>query len=288
MRWSQSLWLMWCCSLSLAAAPQTSKTDKQSNVADCPAQLSMAYNANWLPYVAVTSKASTDKTSAPLQAEPFNQSPEHTTTDLVTGTDIELIRQIVSAVGSRLTLQFVPETRALQQLKHGQVDLVFAASYTPIRAEYAWFSEPYRHEVNVVVVHPELLQLYPELSDRSAFFQLALRKLIGTYNPTGFYGDEFELLKQNGQVSKRSLFVFEAERRLELVQSKRADYALVDQAATEYQWQQHSQPSNLVFLPFAVNRAAIHVMASKQRVSATCMAQIDAEIKRKIGSFSKK
>ena len=82
--------------------------------------------------------------------------------------------------------------------------------------------------------------------------------------------------------------MFEAERRMELVLGKRADYTLVDQVATEYQWRQSQQPPPLVLLPFAVNRAAIHVMASKQRVSATCVARLNAAISKLVGSLVEK
>jgi polar amino acid transport system substrate-binding protein len=304
MKWSSSFWLMLLCGSAFADDTQTSKpiAALQQTSGDCPAQLSVAYNANWLPYVSVPASAqpSLDNSAnandtaqsfakAELaKAEPVNTEQSDNINDTISGTDIELLRQIVSAVGSQVVFQFVPETRALQQLKNGHVDLLFAASHTPVRAEYAWFSKPYRHEVNVLVVHQDLLQLYPELMDRVAFFQLAMRKLVGTYIPTGFYGDEFELLKQNAQVSKRSLFVFEAERRLELVLSKRADYAVVDQVATEYQWQHNQQPPPLLLLPFAVNRAAIHVMASKKTVSATCVARLDAAITKVVGSLVEK
>jgi len=308
MKWSSSFWLMLLCGSAFADDPQTSKpiAALQQTSGDCPAQLSVAYNANWLPYVSVPASAQPSLDNAAnanytaqslAKAEPANTDQRDVSTtvaqsdninDTISGTDIELLRQIVSAVGSQVVFQFVPETRALQQLKNGHVDLLFAASHTPVRAEYAWFTKPYRHEVNVLVVHQDLLQLYPELMDRVAFFQLAMRKLVGTYIPTGFYGDEFELLKQNAQVSKRSLFVFEAERRLELVLSKRADYAVVDQVATEYQWQHSQQPPPLLLLPFAVNRAAIHVMASKKTVSATCVARLDAAIIKVVGSLVEK
>lgn len=298
MRWT--LWIGLYCgfSLLLVATVQAFAADVTPNViaeqahgSGCPAQLSMAYNASWLPYVDVQTQATTASpknsgVTAQQAGLSHSQGLRHDSTELIAGTDIELLRQVVTTVGSQLVLQYVPENRALQQLKNGQVDLLFAASYTPLRAEYAWFTKPYRHEVNVLLVHQDLSQLYPEISKREAFFQLAQRKLVGTYNPTGFYGDEFELLKQHPQVSKRSLFVFEAQRRTELVLSKRADYTLVDKVATEYQWQQSQYPPPLVLLPFTVNQAAIHVMASKKKVSASCVARLDAAITKILAAAS--
>lgn len=75
-------WLLVCCLLS--GQPVYS--------AECPAQLRMAYNASWLPYIEVT-----DET--------------------VKGWDIDLIRLLMSQVNSRLQLQYVPEKRAMQMLQ---------------------------------------------------------------------------------------------------------------------------------------------------------------------------
>lgn len=230
--------LGWMISLTAAAA-------------QCPAQLRMAYNATWLPYVEVTDEA-------------------------VRGQDIDLIRQLAGQVGSRLQLQFVPEKRAMQMLQLGQVDMLFAASFTPQRAGFAWFSDPYRKEYNVVLVHQQTLQLYPELTRREAFLALAARKLIGVYNPIGFYGDEFEQIKQQPAVRQRSLAVFEPERRLELVLNQRADYTLVDRDAVQFDLRQHPAATQFQLLPFYLNAADVHLMFSKITVSQPCVAAINA------------
>lgn len=219
--------------------------------AECPAQLRMAYNASWLPYVEVTDEA-------------------------VKGQDIDLIRGVVEQVGSRLQLQFVPEKRAMQMLQLGQVDMLFAASYTEARAGFAWFSHSYRKEYNVVLVHRQALQLYPELARRDAFLALAERKLVGVYNPAGFYGDAFEQVKQLPAVRHRSLAVFEPERRLELVFSQRADYTIVDRDAVQFDLRRHPDASQFQVLPFYLNEAEIHLMLSKASVAQSCVSAINA------------
>lgn len=219
----------------------------------CPAQLRMAYNTSWLPYIEVTDEE-------------------------IRGTDVQLIRRTLQQAGSSLALRYVPESRAIQMLRQGEIDVLFAASYTKERAEYAWFSQPYRREQNAVLVHRRTVQLYPELKERPYFLMLAARRLVGTFNPTGFYGEDFEQVKQLPAVKQRSLAVFEAERRVELVASRRADYTIVDRDAAHSGLAQHPAAAELMLLPFALNSADIHLMLSKQTVSQACLQTIDKQL----------
>lgn len=235
-------WPLFCCWLVPAAF-----------AAECPATLRMAYNASWLPYVEVT-----DET--------------------VKGRDIDLIRQLLSQVNSRLQLQFVPEKRAMQMLQQGQVDMLFAASYTPQRVEFAWFSDAYRKEYNVVLIHQQTLALYPELRQREAFLALAQRKLIGTYNLAGFYGDSFEQIKQQPAVKQRSLAVYEPERRLDLVAGRRADFTIADSEAVKLDLAARSDAAQFAVLPFFLNEADIHLMLSKVTVSQRCVMALNQQL----------
>ncbi len=235
-------WPLFCCWFGAGAM-----------AADCPAALRMAYNASWRPYVEVT-----DET--------------------VRGQDIELIRQLLSQVNSRLQLQYVPEKRAMQMLQQGQVDLLFAASYTPQRAEFAWFSDAYRKEYNVVLVHRQTLLLYPELRQREAFLALAQRKFIGAYNPAGFYGDIFEQIKQQPVVKQRSLSVYEPERRLDLVAGRRADFTIADSEAVKLDLAARTDAAQFAVLPFFLNEADIHLMLSKASVPQSCVVALNQQL----------
>ncbi|RVU42002.1 transporter substrate-binding domain-containing protein [Rheinheimera riviphila] len=225
----------------------------KSVVKKCPVQIRLPYNSNWLPYIKVT-----DET--------------------ITGSDIELIRQVMQDVGSELVLLSMPESRALNDLESGKVDLLFGASYTDARAQFAWFSKPYRHEVDVVIVHPMVLQRYPELTSKTAFFDLARRKLIGTFNPKGFYGAQFEQLKQLEVVQHRSVAIFDAEQRMALVLSQRADFTLVDEASIRLSFDEQPMYQQLQILPFELYRADIHLMLSKKTIDATCVEQINQSL----------
>ncbi len=235
-----------CC---LACATHTAGA-----VSACPPFLTMAYNSSWQPYIEVSDEQ-------------------------VRGTDVRFIQQLLAANSMQLKFAYIPEKRALQQLQQGGIDLLFGASYTEERAQYAYFSKPYRQEHNAVVVHQQLVDSYPGLTVKSAFLELAQRKLIGTYNPAGFYGDDFEQLKQNAQVKARSVFVFEGRRRLELVSTRRADYTIADQQAMEYELAHQSKGKGLTLLPFSLNDAPIHLMFSKATVTAACVEELNRLIR---------
>lgn len=224
-----------------------------AGLAQCPAQIRLPYNSSWLPYIVVSDEN-------------------------VSGTDIELIRKVLRDIGSELQLIPRPESRALTELASGKVDLLFGASYTDERATFAWFSQPYRHEVNVVLVHPEVVQRYPELTNKAAFFDLARRKLIGTFNPKGFYGNEFEQLKLQHAVQHRSVPIFDSEQRLALVLSQRADYTLADQTSIVSRFTDQPMYQQLLVLPFELARAEIHLMMSKKTIDAACVKQINQSL----------
>lgn len=221
--------------------------------AHCPLQMRMAYNNDWLPYVQLT---------------------DHT----VTGSDIELIQSLVHKLGSSLQLVRMSEQRALQQLQHGELDLVFAASYTKERADYAYFSVPYREENITAVLPEELLTTHPELQSRSEFYRLAAKRWSGAVNTAGYYGEEFEHFKQN-EGQNRLFHIAEEFRRLQMVAQGRAQYSIVDRHVAHYHIRQHEELSQLKLLPFLLHHSSIHLMLSKKTVSEACVDQLNLLLK---------
>lgn len=218
----------------------------------CPAVLRMAYNNSWLPYVQVT-----DET--------------------VTGEDIELVRAVVHNSGSALDFIRLSEQRALQQLQQGEIDLIFAASYTKERSAYAHFSNPYREEYITAVLGSQLLAQYPELNSSTDFYQLAAKRWSGAVNTAGYYGEVFEAFKQqNGQ--SRLFHVAEEYRRLQMVAQGRAQYSIVDQTVARYHINQHQELTQLALLPFVLHKSRIHLMLSKKTVSPACVAELNQKL----------
>ena len=69
------------------------------------------------------------------------------------GLDIDILREVLDDLDFCYEfVDFPSSSRAFEQFKKNQVDLIFAASYTPERASYAAFSEPYRDETMVLLL----------------------------------------------------------------------------------------------------------------------------------------
>lgn len=219
----------------------------------CPSQLRMAYNNDWLPYVQLT-----DET--------------------VTGSDIELVRTLLSKLGSSLQLVRMSEQRALQQLQQGELDLLFAASYTKDRASYAYFSEPYREEHITAVLSEDLLAQHPELKTSHTFYQLAAKRWSGAVNTAGYYGEAFEQFKHH-EGQSRLFHIAEEFRRLQMVAQGRAQYSIVDQTVARYHISQHPELSHLKLLPFLLHHSSIHLMLSKKNISESCVKQLNQLLK---------
>lgn len=111
----------------------------------------------------------------------------------VRGMDAELVSAIFQQAGCQYQFTTTPMTgaRMLKSLQDGDIDLMVRASKTVERQAYAYFTDPYRQEV-VGVFSRKSLRL-PESLTLSRALQMGLR-LIGP--ASGFYGDDFELLRQ--------------------------------------------------------------------------------------------
>ena len=82
---------------------------------------------------------------------------EETSTDLkrltkLTGLDITLINMIASKVGISVTYEPVAWTQQQLDIKDGVRDLAYGATYSDERAQYSYFSVPYRFEENSLFI----------------------------------------------------------------------------------------------------------------------------------------
>ncbi|XOZ32554.1 substrate-binding periplasmic protein [Halomonadaceae bacterium KBTZ08] len=78
--------------------------------------------------------------------EPWKPYQYQDTDGHLKGLDIELMRAMADQAGCELTLVEQPWKRHLRNLKKGRVDIAAGADYSPERADYAYFSRPYRTE----------------------------------------------------------------------------------------------------------------------------------------------
>jgi polar amino acid transport system substrate-binding protein len=70
----------------------------------------------------------------------------------LTGLDIELLKLIAADTGFGLHYEEMSLQATLDGLKSGAIDMMSGASYSPERAQYAYYSKPYRNEENALYV----------------------------------------------------------------------------------------------------------------------------------------
>lgn len=78
----------------------------------------------------------------------------------VKGIDIDIIDAVLTAVGCRYSLRFLPWKRSLAEIEAGILDLTGSASRTAEREKYAYFTSPYRREYQVFFMHRDDIRQY--------------------------------------------------------------------------------------------------------------------------------
>lgn len=71
---------------------------------------------------------------------------------VLTGFDVEIERAVVRTMGTELVLQETPWPEHLKALAEGKMDIAAGATFSPDRAAFAYFSQPYRTETDVLVL----------------------------------------------------------------------------------------------------------------------------------------
>lgn len=108
--------------------------------------------------------------------------------------DSAWVEQVFAEAGCQLLVQPQAE-RILDRLwavKTGEIDFISAATPLPERAEYAWFSLPYRQERVVVLAHAELAA-HVQIDSMASLVRSG-RPIIGPH--FGYYGPDWERTKE--------------------------------------------------------------------------------------------
>ncbi len=84
--------------------------------------------------------------------DPYQYSESRRGVQILTGFDVEIERAVARAMGADLILSDIPWDQHLAALEAGTVDIAAGATYSPRRDRYAYFSVPYRHETDVLIL----------------------------------------------------------------------------------------------------------------------------------------
>jgi len=140
----------------------------------------------------------TDKTAFTIGWEPWNPYQFQNDQGQLTGLDVELVKAIIHEMNCTIKYLKLPWLRQLAYVRQGTIDMVAGASKIAERQEYAFFSNDYRNESNVIFVLRGTAQKYPfkhisEIINSS--FQLGI---TNGYH----YGDSFAELLKNAEFKK--------------------------------------------------------------------------------------
>jgi len=89
----------------------------------------------------------------------------------LTGLDVELTRRILARTGRMVAYRPMAWKEHVEAVAAGDIDMASGATFTPARAAFARFSEPYRFEENSLFVRSGDADLY-SFEDRDGFLRL--------------------------------------------------------------------------------------------------------------------
>ena len=102
---------------------------------------------------------------------PLQYVARHGEIDIVTGLDVQLIRAIGREAGRLVRLDEVPWEQQQAQLRSGERDFAFGATWTAEREKFVRFSAPYRYEENALYIRSRELPRFA-FKDVASFLAL--------------------------------------------------------------------------------------------------------------------
>ena len=190
----------------------------------------------------------------------------------LTGIDVDLSRLVLAKAGFCSEFVRLPSsTRGLVELEKGRVDVLPAASFTQSRAQYSYFSTPYRRE-------RMRLFWYKDNKYRTAdLAELLARNKSIVVNSGGYYGSEFEQLSQSNDYKELIVRVPLLTHRLYMLKARRVDFMIDDEISGQYLISQE-KISGIELHPYVIHDNPIQFMLSRKTVSQQDVNKINASI----------
>ncbi|MBQ4850542.1 ABC transporter substrate-binding protein [Pseudoalteromonas sp. MMG012] len=190
--------------------------------------------------------------------------------DKFIGVDVDIIKNILSAANYCVSFVELPSSsRTFEQLKKGTIDMLFAASYTKQRADFATFTEAYREEVMRLYAHRD--------SDvvKATIEHILINKGTIGINLGSFYGASFSQLVARfpAQIAELPL----VKQRFDLLNKQRLDYVVEDELSGRYFLKQRHYV-HLLETAQVVHRNPVYFMFRQGYVSSQQLQVINQAI----------
>jgi len=219
---------------------------------------------------------STDKNEFAIGWEPWMPYQFINEQRQLTGLDVELVKAIVQEMKSTFKYTKLPWLRQLAYVKQGTIDMVAGASKTPERQEYAFFSNFYRDESNVVFVLKGTAKKYPFkhlLDIKNTKFQLGIT--------SGYhYGDAFAELLKDPEFKKHIQGVPTDYINIKKTLRNRVNGFIGDIYAGIAMLKKEGVRDRFEIHPFPVSSAKIHVMFSKKSCTQKVVDRFNKALKK--------
>jgi len=189
------------------------------------------------------------------------------------GLDLEIFKSILNKANLTANYVELPWKRHLRYIKSGDMDIAFGASYTPERAQYAYFTIPYRYETVGLFVRKGKELTLKKLSDLTQS-----NYLIGI-EMGYFYGDTFARLNKNPQFKHHINEVIDIEQNISMLLKGRIDGLLADPNTIKAFCKKYNITDELIRYPLDIYKAEIHIMLSKKTVDKAILLKFNNAIK---------
>jgi polar amino acid transport system substrate-binding protein len=194
----------------------------------------------------------------------------------LTGLDVELVKAIIQEMNGTIKYTELPWRRLLAYVKLGTYDLAAGASKTSERQAYAFFSNFYRTESNVLFVLKGTVKKFPfaHLSDiKNTGFQLGITN--GYY-----YGKTFAKLLEDPTFKKHVQGVPSDSVNIKKVLRNRINGFIGDMYAGVAALKKAGVRDRFEMHPVPVSSAKIHIMFSKKSCTQKDVDQFNKALKK--------
>ncbi|ASM51754.1 polar amino acid transport system substrate-binding protein [Pseudoalteromonas espejiana DSM 9414] len=181
------------------------------------------------------------------------------TNGVMQGKEVDALGIIFNGSPFCFDVKLLPNSkRALSELRHGRFELIWAASYTDYRAQFAHYTTSYRTEV---------MRLYENANNPHEVTSLAdifAKGYVVGANFGSYYGEEFERFKTTHK--SQIMYTSAATKRFEMLNKQRIDFAVDDELVGAHFSKKVSNIKAVENIGY-VNKSDIHFLLSKKIIT---------------------
>lgn len=201
----------------------------------------------------------------------------------LTGLDIEILKNAYAAVNYQVKFSKRPWKRVLVELETGKLNIAMSASKTKEREKKYYFSDPYRADVNVLIVKKNASVNFKikKLADLKKYdFKMGV--IRGTY-----YGEEFKKLVDNKILTTEEI-VNEIQNIKKLL-AGRIDGFVANKVSILTNLKEGGYLDKVEIHPYEVLRNELHFMLSKKSITQKDVKKLNEGLRiiKKNGQYDK-